>query len=137
MLTCWVRKSWGARGRGWDPRAQACHPTPPHPATGEVSQELVRLLQPEATYLLLLAMDADQPSLQVVAGEPGLDPLLGFLSEVIALVLEGDPVLWARVARGTCGGTWRGAVWARVGRSVPSGVHLLSPQLATHPEPGK
>lgn len=58
-------------------------------------------------YLLLLAVDADQPTVQVLAGVPGLEPALGTLTKVIALLLETDPLRRACVARGACGCTRR------------------------------
>lgn len=47
-------------------------------------------------HLLLLAVNADQPPFEVTAGESGLDPLLGALAKIVALLLEIEPVL------GTC-----------------------------------
>lgn len=51
-----------------------------------------------ATHLLLLAVDTDELPFQVTAGKPGLDPLLGALAKIVALLLEMEPVLGTYVA---------------------------------------
>lgn len=69
---------------------------------------------PEPKHLLLLAVNADQPPFQVTAGEPGLDPLLGALAKIVALLLEMEPVLGTYVACGSWGHTLNrgsGTLW--------------------------
>ena len=103
LLECLVRKSWGA-GQGWGDVPGS----PPHHHTGSQGGDLCPPRRAQA-HLLLLAADADQPPVQFAAGVPGLDPFFGALTEVVALLLEIDPLLGADVAHRACGGEAEGA----------------------------
>lgn len=105
MLTYLARKSWGA-GQGWmagelclvpllSKRLSVAAPAPCPPCG--------RTLCGAQAHLLLLAVDADQPPLELAAGQPRLDPPLGTLTKVVALVLEIEPILGARVTQGAWG----------------------------------
>lgn len=146
MLTYLARKSWGA-GQGWmagelclvpllSKRLSVAAPAPCPPCG--------RTLCGAQAHLLLLAVDADQPPLELAAGQPRLDPPLGTLTKVVALVLEIEPILGARVTQGawgrggggSCGGHRDRHVGTvgRVGGSTSPGVALGSGLKADPPQ---